>query len=1082
MILETKLNLPQPKTNTLLRGDLLVLLKNNLDKKLILITGDAGYGKTTLLAQLVKEARIPSMFYDLDKSDSDLPVFYSYLVNGIKQIDPSLVKYSEELLKQGGEAGKNVELLFGTLLNELCEKRKEELFIILDNYHTLTEDSIVHTAMDFFIDRLPEKIHVIISSRSAPSLPSLARWRSKQVLFDITRADLAFTVDEVASLIKDAGGEVSPEEDVRLVMARTEGWITGIRLIMQSVVNGKTTVGESLPRITVRGKLQQMEAESGGGGLFEYFASEVLSMESPEIQDFLTKCSILDTMTHQACNALLAIGNSEHLLNRLEKQCLFVSAIGAGEYRYHLLFREFLQSRIADGEMVKALHLKAGDHYKQKADIAQAIRHYLKAGSYGLAGGLIAEAEDIMVEEARFTTLEAWLEQIPENFICIQPRLLFIQGLLQKQQGKLHESERLFMQAESLLKKGADAVGLAKVLLERGRTLWCGQNYKEALNLFKKALASCPDKEKKLRFEILNMMGLTWPGLGDFKKANEYLAKAKRAAELMRDKKRLIIAEHNLVHVFYSQGELRSVIKLLEAICERLQDDYWLEIGTIFAGAARVALEAGETERAECLINKGYLLCKPYKDVRSQAELDLSLGSLCLERNQWVPAGQYLESARRAFEKMQLERAEISSLLQICRLYRWQRDFPKAEQYLNAARGKMTDNPKTLLYMKCLKEEGLLRIALGKFEQAEQAIKLCLRVSNKSGYKMGEFLGLFAYAALYLAKSGKNEAVRFLCRAVRLSQRNGYDGILIGELRQNPGLLELAQKCAASGKKAKGIDMDDIRRALSKSETRPPGAGAKPLIKVRLLGCLEISLESGKVAPVKWSTRKEASLFAYLLLHRNRLCEKEELIKNLWPRANLAQGEQDLRTTVCRLKKNLKNGLFSTGESALAQTRLVIHQERGYRLAPDVFFWVDAEEFFSQWQATKEPPKDADLAKAYNLCLELYRDKFLVNLVEHWCEQRRERYEKMFLHILKNLAERRVQNKDYDEAIVLYRRHLEIDFYPEETHISLWRVLRAVGRKIEIKNDYKELCGILKKYLGANPEPETQKAYQELIS
>lgn len=187
MVLTTKLQPPSLKPNTLRRERLLKLLKNNLERKLVLITGDAGYGKTTLLAQVMKEEDLPCVFYDLDKGDSDLVVFLSYMVNGLEKIQPGMASRCKGLLDQGGEVGKNYELLFGTLINELVEKRKEELFIILDDYHFLDEYSAVHQGLDYFIDHLPEKAHVVIASRFPPPFPSLAKWRAKEDLFEIAR-------------------------------------------------------------------------------------------------------------------------------------------------------------------------------------------------------------------------------------------------------------------------------------------------------------------------------------------------------------------------------------------------------------------------------------------------------------------------------------------------------------------------------------------------------------------------------------------------------------------------------------------------------------------------------------------------------------------------------------------------------------------------------------------------------------------------------------------------------------------------------------------------------------------------------
>ena len=107
MILETKLQPPSLKPLTLRRERLLRLLKNNLERKLVLVTGDAGYGKTTLLAQVMKEEDLLGIYYDLDRGDSDLVVFASYLVHGLERIQPGLASRVKGLLEQGGEVGKN---------------------------------------------------------------------------------------------------------------------------------------------------------------------------------------------------------------------------------------------------------------------------------------------------------------------------------------------------------------------------------------------------------------------------------------------------------------------------------------------------------------------------------------------------------------------------------------------------------------------------------------------------------------------------------------------------------------------------------------------------------------------------------------------------------------------------------------------------------------------------------------------------------------------------------------------------------------------------------------------------------------
>ncbi len=380
MILETKLQPPSLKPNTLRRERLLKLFKNNLERKLILVTGDAGYGKTTLLVQVVKEEDLPCVFYDLDRGDSDLVVFCSYLVHGLEGVQPALAQRVKGLLEQGGEVGKNYELLFGTLINELVEKRKEELFFIFDDYHALPEDSLVHQGLDYFIDHLPDIVHVVIASRTVPPLPSLSKWRAKEDLFELSREGLRFTEEEVKALLSEVYRLVLSEEEAKRVSEKTEGWVTGIRLILQAAgKDGKTL------KDTLNGYLEANQP------LFDYFANEIVANETLEVQDFLRKSAILAVMTSEACDRIFHLEGAEELLRGLERRNLFLSSIGKGEYKYHRLFREYLLSLIKDEGFKKNLHLKAADYYQRKEQWEQTIEHYLEAGSYSWAAKAIAQ-------------------------------------------------------------------------------------------------------------------------------------------------------------------------------------------------------------------------------------------------------------------------------------------------------------------------------------------------------------------------------------------------------------------------------------------------------------------------------------------------------------------------------------------------------------------------------------------------------------------------------------------------------------------------------------------------------------------
>jgi len=580
MILETKLQPPSLKPNTLRRERLLKLLKNNLERRLVLITGDAGYGKTTLLAQVMKEEDFPCVYYDLDRGDSDLVVFCSYLVHGLEKLKKGLALRTKGLLEQGGEVGKNYELLFGTLINELVEKRKEELFFLLDDFHALPEESLVHQAVDYFIDHLPDIVHVVIASRTIPPLPSLSKWRAKEDLFELTREGLRFTEEEVKALLSEVYKLVLTEEEIKRVSEQTEGWITGIKLILQSAGKDGKTIKE-----TLNGYLEANQP------LFEYFANEIVASEALGVQDFLRKSSILDVMTPEACDKIFHLEGSEELLKGLEKRNLFFSQVGKGEYKYHHLFREYLLSQIKDEAFKKALHLRAADYYQRKEQWEQAIEHYLEAGSYEWAARIIIRSREWWERSARFATLEGYLKQIPEEVFDGTLELLVLRGTLRVHFGRLKEAEADLCRAAEQLRVGNRLSLKVRALDTLGMTFRYRRAYPQALAAVRKALLLTKGSRDLERISALNSVACIWSELNNLPRAKKHFLQAKRMAEAHPDyQEALVVTESNLAGLLLQEGEVREGWTSFQRWIGRFGKRYRYGIGMPFLNASRAAL------------------------------------------------------------------------------------------------------------------------------------------------------------------------------------------------------------------------------------------------------------------------------------------------------------------------------------------------------------------------------------------------------------------------------------------------------------------------------------------------------------
>lgn len=70
-MLLTKLHIPQPKENIVHRSALFEKLDEGLNRKLILVSATAGYGKTTLVSDWIKQIKTPAAWYSVDSRDNN---------------------------------------------------------------------------------------------------------------------------------------------------------------------------------------------------------------------------------------------------------------------------------------------------------------------------------------------------------------------------------------------------------------------------------------------------------------------------------------------------------------------------------------------------------------------------------------------------------------------------------------------------------------------------------------------------------------------------------------------------------------------------------------------------------------------------------------------------------------------------------------------------------------------------------------------------------------------------------------------------------------------------------------------------
>ena len=116
-ILSTKLYIPLPRPNVVLRPRLIERLNEGLDRKLTLISAPAGFGKTTLVSEWVAACDRPVAWLSLDEGDNDPTRFLTYLVAALQTIAPNIGEGVLSALKSPQPPP--TESILTALLNEI---------------------------------------------------------------------------------------------------------------------------------------------------------------------------------------------------------------------------------------------------------------------------------------------------------------------------------------------------------------------------------------------------------------------------------------------------------------------------------------------------------------------------------------------------------------------------------------------------------------------------------------------------------------------------------------------------------------------------------------------------------------------------------------------------------------------------------------------------------------------------------------------------------------------------------------------------------------------------------------------------
>ena len=445
----------------LVRRRLLELLSNALDCKVSVISAPTGYGKTTLLAhwRQVEEAELPFAWVSLDEHDNDPIRLWRHIVEALRRVVSEEEDFGADVLVGMSAVGQRfVGITLPTLINELAELSRR-VVLVLDDYQFITEEA-AHESVAFFLEHLPENVHLVISSRSDPPLP-LGRLRARGEMNEIRTEQLAFSEEEADCLLNEKMGLEIGSDNLSVLLERTEGWPAGIYLASLSLQNKED-------------KHAFIESFRGSNRyIVGLLGEEVLAYLPEDVRRFLLETSVLRRMTGPLCDAVTGREDSARLLRELARSNLFVVSLDEqGEwYRYHHLFSELLLYELKSSrpDLVPILRKRASAWLEDEGFFEGAIRQAITANDYERVALLITRHWYGYVVAGQTATVQRWLEALPEKMIIQDASLALVKAWICALGGRREDSVRFLTLAESIPHEGPLPDGTASV--ESGVTI-----------------------------------------------------------------------------------------------------------------------------------------------------------------------------------------------------------------------------------------------------------------------------------------------------------------------------------------------------------------------------------------------------------------------------------------------------------------------------------------------------------------------------------------------------------------------------------------------------------------------------------
>ena len=1064
-----KIQAPALRDETLARVRLLDWLDVKIHSRVVFVIADAGYGKTTLLADFSRRTRLRTIWYRIDEEDRDWVGFLAHLVSAGREFDPEFAPRTAGILRSLEPGGPTREDAIETFLEELPAIAADGAALILDDFHLAEESPDIRLIAREIVARGPERLSVVFASRLVPSVP-VAKLRSLGELAEIGIADLRFSDAEMEQLFRETYGRPLEPDVLSELARRTEGWAASLTLVQAALRERSPAETRSF----VRG------LSGARDELHDYLAEEVVGELPDAQQQFLMRTSILQRVTPEL--AQIATGLDAIEVQSMVGEAERLGMLGrrgkgrASEQRYHPLVREFLEDRLrreVGQPGVDELHLTVA-RWAEPTDWRTAAHHYAISGRWPDLQRVIEDHLQTIVASGAFAAAEDYVRMFPDP-----PRSAAIEVVLSRHASIEGDVELVGFHARRAVEMDpGNDVASANFMTSMFLAGQISPTMELAVDLANRAkdplVRMIADATRRVIETSLDA------NLTEATRFLQALAETFHRDGLMHYEG---VSWLNISHVSRFQGQFDTTLNSSSTAIDLLSTS---SSGAELASARMVHASAtalvGNVERARTLfreIGDGLRYTPRVEHLVEFADMEALVGDS-------MSARQLLDEAiDLGLGGMADTEPLIASILAI-------RDGSYAEARRLTSGLDVTDMSASPGYQLRRLSTRAMAQTLMKDPEAASAIQHAMSWAERQE----AFLWREVLALLSAAGVGRLSAAVAAIGAPRLLAITLAAEVISSELstladsslqvieqqaqafpaRWRPVLRRVAAAPGAPGQLAAARLLDTVgdrsdiaflrsvaRRGrlagMDRSLGRSLARRLAPRVFVADLDRVRIHVGESEVDS-HGVRRKVLSLLCFLLSRARFSATREEVMEALWPEIDPAAAVNSLNQSVYFLRR-----IFEPEYSE--------ETTAGYVRQDTDMLWLDPELVESQSRRVanlmleyeRGPTRDVALAIS-----DAYQGRFALDFMyEDWSTDFREWLHVAYLRVIEGEVRGSLRNGSFDDGIKMARRALEVDPRHEEIELLLVRVLRASGYHSAAAEQYARYSAFLRRDLGIEP-------------